>query len=79
MLTVGDLKKILETKDDNLVVFVDGHEFGLEDLKLGSIVESKVVLNYQKPFYCGPHAYYDDLMEEEIPQFKIVNGLLFKR
>lgn len=61
-ITVKDLIDKLKTFDEELVVFVDGYEYGIQYLELDSVKEEKIVLNVNNDghYYCGEHEIDDD-------------------
>ena len=56
MKTVKDLIKKLQTFDENLPVFIDGYEYGIDNIKLMNIRQRRVKLNVNEDVrFGGPH------------------------
>lgn len=54
-MRVSELITILQGKNQDLFVMVEGYEGGLCDLESKKIKNSKATLNVSVDDYCGPH------------------------
>lgn len=73
-MKVQELIEHLSTLDPELMVFVPGYEDGFRYASPSDVKE--FCLNVNTEWYYGPHAYKDNMHEEEHADYEQVKGIV---
>ncbi len=73
-MKVKDLIEQLSKLDQDLEVFVEGYEGGLDRVDIGEIKD--IALDVNTYWYYGKHEDVDHLSEEHKTKYKIVKGVI---
>lgn len=78
MTTVKELIDKLKEFDPDFKIFVDGYEFGVQELDIENIKLEKILLNYHKGCtYGGEHSVSYDRNDSE--DYETIQGIVISR